>query len=33
MIGYSLGSASGGPISIALIPRFGWESLFVVGGL
>lgn len=33
MVGYSLGSASGGPISNALIPRFGWESVFVVGGV
>jgi MFS transporter, AAHS family, 4-hydroxybenzoate transporter len=33
MIGYSLGSASGGPISNALIPRFGWESVFIAGGL
>ncbi|OLT04659.1 hypothetical protein BJF90_21655 [Pseudonocardia sp. CNS-004] len=33
MIGYSLGSASGGPVSNALIPRFGWESVFVAGGV
>lgn len=33
MIGYSLGSASGGPISNALIPRFGWEAVFVAGGI
>jgi MFS transporter, AAHS family, 4-hydroxybenzoate transporter len=33
MIGYSLGTASGGPISNALIPKLGWESVFVVGGV
>jgi AAHS family 4-hydroxybenzoate transporter-like MFS transporter len=33
MIGYSLGSASGGPVSNALIPRFGWESVFIAGGV
>jgi MFS transporter, AAHS family, 4-hydroxybenzoate transporter len=33
MIGYSLGSASGGPVSNALIPRFGWEAVFVAGGV
>jgi len=33
MIGYSLGSASGGPVSNLLIPRFGWEAVFVAGGV
>lgn len=33
MIGYSLGSAAGGPVSNLLIPRFGWESVFVAGGV
>jgi AAHS family 4-hydroxybenzoate transporter-like MFS transporter len=33
MVGYSLGSALGGPIANALIPRFGWPSVFVFGGL
>jgi MFS transporter, AAHS family, 4-hydroxybenzoate transporter len=32
MIGYSLGTALGGPIAIWLIPKFGWKSVFVVGG-
>jgi MFS transporter, AAHS family, 4-hydroxybenzoate transporter len=32
MLGYSLGFAVGGPLSIALIPRFGWLSVFLFGG-
>ncbi|MEW2508196.1 MFS transporter [Amycolatopsis sp. NPDC047767] len=32
MVGYSIGSASGGPLSNLLIPRFGWQSVFLVGG-
>jgi MFS transporter, AAHS family, 4-hydroxybenzoate transporter len=32
MIGYSLGTGLGGPIAIWLIPKFGWKSVFVVGG-
>jgi MFS transporter, AAHS family, 4-hydroxybenzoate transporter len=32
MMGYSLGTALGGPIAIWLIPRFGWKSVFIVGG-
>jgi MFS transporter, AAHS family, 4-hydroxybenzoate transporter len=32
MLGYGLGVASAGPISVALIPRFGWASVFVFGG-
>lgn len=32
MMGYSLGTALGGPIANGLIPRFGWKSVFVFGG-
>jgi MFS transporter, AAHS family, 4-hydroxybenzoate transporter len=32
MIGYGLGVAAAGPISVALIPRFGWPSVFIFGG-
>ena len=32
MVGYSLGTALGGPIAIWLIPKFGWKSVFVFGG-
>lgn len=31
--GFSLGAAIGGLIAAALIPRFGWQSVFLVGGL
>jgi len=30
--GFSLGAAVGGFVAAAIIPRFGWESVFVVGG-
>lgn len=30
--GFSLGAAVGGLVAAAIIPRFGWESVFVVGG-
>jgi AAHS family 4-hydroxybenzoate transporter-like MFS transporter len=33
MMGYSLGTALGGPIAIWLIPKFGWKSVFVFGGI
>lgn len=33
MVGYSIGSAVGGPLSNLLIPRFGWGSVFVAGGI
>lgn len=33
MIGYSLGTALGGPIANKLIPLFGWKSLFIFGGV
>jgi len=32
MMGYSLGTALGGPIANAIIPGFGWKSLFIFGG-
>jgi AAHS family 4-hydroxybenzoate transporter-like MFS transporter len=32
MIGYSLGTAVGGPIAIWLIPKFGWKAVFIFGG-
>jgi AAHS family 4-hydroxybenzoate transporter-like MFS transporter len=31
--GFSLGAAVGGFVAAAIIPRFGWQSVFVVGGL
>jgi AAHS family 4-hydroxybenzoate transporter-like MFS transporter len=31
--GFSLGAAAGGFVAAAIIPRFGWESVFVVGGV
>lgn len=31
--GFAIGAAIGGAIAAALIPRFGWQSVFVVGGL
>jgi AAHS family 4-hydroxybenzoate transporter-like MFS transporter len=31
--GFTLGSAGGGFVAAALIPRLGWESVFVVGGV
>ncbi len=32
MIGYSVGTALGGPIAIWMIPKFGWKAVFVLGG-
>jgi MFS transporter, AAHS family, 4-hydroxybenzoate transporter len=32
MLGYGLGVTAGGPVSNALIPRFGWASVFIFGG-
>ena len=32
MIGYSLGTALGGPIAIWMIPKFGWKAVFLFGG-
>lgn len=33
MLGYGLGVAISGPLSIALIPRYGWQAVFLVGGV
>jgi AAHS family 4-hydroxybenzoate transporter-like MFS transporter len=33
MIGYSLGTALGGPVAIWLIPIFGWKAVFIFGGI
>ncbi len=33
MLGYGLGTAAAGPISITLIPRFGWQAVFLFGGI
>ncbi len=33
MIGYSVGIAVGGPAANWLIPQYGWQSLFAVGGM
>ena len=33
MCGFSLGAAGGGVLAAFLIPRLGWQSVFVVGGL
>jgi len=32
-VGFTLGGASGGFVAAALISRFGWQSVFVVGGI
>jgi AAHS family 4-hydroxybenzoate transporter-like MFS transporter len=32
-VGFSLGSAVGGAIAAQVVPRFGWESVFVLGGV
>lgn len=31
-VGFPLGAAAGGFVSAGLIPRFGWESVFLLGG-
>ena len=33
MLGYGIGVAAAGPISVTLLPRFGWQSIFIFGGL
>lgn len=33
MMGYSLGTALGGPVAVWLIPKLGWKALFIVGGV
>jgi AAHS family 4-hydroxybenzoate transporter-like MFS transporter len=32
MMGYSLGTALGGPIATWLIPQVGWQAVFILGG-
>src|ERR1700724_1773363 len=32
-VGFSIGAALGGLLAAALIPQFGWRSVFVVGGI
>ena len=31
--GFSLGAAVGGFVAASIIPRFGWPSVFIVGGI
>ncbi len=33
MVGYSLGTALGGPFANWLIPKLGWKSVFISGGI
>jgi len=33
MVGFSLGGAMAGPLSVWLAPQFGWQSVFVLGGI
>ena len=33
MVGFSLGGAMAGPLSVWLAPRSGWQSVFVLGGV
>jgi MFS transporter, AAHS family, 4-hydroxybenzoate transporter len=33
MAGYSIGASSAGPITVWLVPRFGWPSAFLFGGI
>jgi AAHS family 4-hydroxybenzoate transporter-like MFS transporter len=33
MVGYSLGTALGGPFANWLIPKLGWKSVFICGGI
>jgi AAHS family 4-hydroxybenzoate transporter-like MFS transporter len=33
MVGYSLGTALAGPVTVWLAPDYGWEGVFVFGGL
>lgn len=32
MIGYSLGTSLGGPVTVLLAPRFGWSAVYFAGG-
>jgi len=33
MMGYSLGTSMAGPLTVWLAPKFGWEGVFVFGGI
>jgi AAHS family 4-hydroxybenzoate transporter-like MFS transporter len=33
MLGYGIGVAAAGPVSVALVPRFGWQAIFIFGGV
>ena len=33
MVGYSLGSALAGPVTVWLAPQYGWEGVFIFGGI
>jgi AAHS family 4-hydroxybenzoate transporter-like MFS transporter len=33
MLGYGIGVSAAGPVSLQLLPRFGWQSIFVFGGV
>ena len=33
MLGYGLGVCVAGPLSIAMIPHYGWQSVFIFGGI
>jgi len=33
MVGYSVGTALAGPVTVWLAPTYGWEGVFLVGGL
>jgi AAHS family 4-hydroxybenzoate transporter-like MFS transporter len=32
MLGYSFGSSSSGPMTVWLVPRYGWRAVFIAGG-
>ncbi len=33
MLGYGIGVSAAGPISLVFLPRFGWPSIFIFGGV
>ncbi|HCU97374.1 MAG TPA: MFS transporter, partial [Actinobacteria bacterium] len=33
MVGYTIGASAAGPIAVWFIPRFGWQSSFLFGGI
>lgn len=33
MVGFSIGSATAGPVTVAIAPDYGWQGVFVFGGL